>query len=74
MCSTAKGESVTEIVDKHLDQDGMDEWDLCIFDVTNPSETLLHTQGRLATLMDRASKWVIQNPEIHTHITFGQIR
>jgi hypothetical protein len=65
---------VAEILDKHPDQDGMDEWDLCIFDVNNPSETLLHSQGKLSVMMDRASRWVISHPEVHTHITFGQIR
>jgi len=63
-----------KIPSRHPDQDGMDEWQLSIFDDTNPSEAMAEVQGTLAEMMWRASAWVKRNPETQTRIVLEQIR
>lgn len=59
---------------RHPDQDGMDEWELGIFDVSNPSECVLEMQNTLAECMYQASMWVQRNPGIQARIVMEQIR
>lgn len=62
------------IVSDHPDHEDMDEWELCIFDESNPSETVqeIHAIPFAQALLE-ASEFVLKNKNLQLRVVVMRI-